>query len=132
MVEWNFEEKIYRRWLCLMIGPFEELKAELKEIELEDWEELPCAAGYNIRLTPENNKNNSSYTIIWLPKFDAGILVHELAHYVMHTFDKVGVPISLENEEAFAFYIGYWWKEIDRVRRKYPNGRTGSQVRSGK
>lgn len=127
MTEWHLEEKVYKRWVVLMICPYEELLEELRKVEFTDIDDMTVSAGYNIRLTPDNSK--TSHTIVWMPKFDEPNLVHELSHLVMATFSRAGVPITYENEEVFAYYLEYWFREMKRVHRKFPNGQDVKHAR---
>jgi hypothetical protein len=128
MKEWHFQEKVYKRWVVLLIGPWDELLSELRKVNYRYVDELELAAGMNIRLNPENSDEN--YTLIWMPKWTTAVLVHELSHLAMATFDRASVSISFENEEAFAFYLEYWFSEICRVYKRYPNGRTATQTKA--
>lgn len=128
MREWHFEEKVYKRWLVLMICSFEELIEELKKVEYKHIDEVPKASGFNFRFNLENS--TEMCTMIWMPKFSQSVLAHELVHLVMHTFNATGVMIDIDNEEAFAFYMEYWFGEINRVYRKYPKGRASKQARA--
>lgn len=127
MKEWHFEEKIYRRWVVLMICSFDELLEELKSCEYKYVDDVVKTAGYNFRLTLDNS--NQTCTVVWMPKFSAGVLVHELSHLVMHTFNQTSVPIDIDNEEGFAFYLAYWFEEMMRVYKRYPNGRTAKEAK---
>jgi|SRR6185503_1581160 len=131
MTEWHFEEKVYRRWVVLMIGPFDELISMLRQDNYVYVDELSDmkAAGLNVRLDSDNSDQNC--TIVWMPKFSNSVLVHELSHLVMNTFDRANVPIAYDNEEAFAFYLEYWFAEMGRVYRRYPKGRTATQAKKG-
>jgi hypothetical protein len=128
MREWNFQEKVYKRWVVLMIGPFDELLEALRKENYKYVDEVEDMrpAGINVRLSYDNSDRN--YTIIWMPKFSSSVLVHELSHLVMATFNKTDIPITYDNEEAFAFYMEYWFGEINRVYKKYPKGRSAKEV----
>lgn len=128
MRQWHFEEKVYKRWVVLVICSWDELLEQLKESEYKYIDDVPEAAGYNFRFDLENS--NQTCTMIWMPKFSGAVLAHELVHLVMHTFEGAGVPIGIENEEAFAFYYEYWFGETNRVYRKHPNGRTVAEARN--
>lgn len=127
MIEWHFEEKIYRRWVVLMICPWEELLESLRESNYAYVDEMTRSAGMNIRLTLDNS--DQTCTVIWMPEYSAGVLAHELVHLVMATFDRAAVPISYDNEEVFAFYMEYWFTEMNRVYRRYPKGRRASEAK---
>jgi len=129
MRQWHFEEKVYRRWVVLVICPWDELIEELRKSHYIYVDELELVAGMNVRLTHDNS--DQSCTLIWMPSWSSSVLVHELSHLVMATFDRASVPISFENEEGFAFYLEYWFAEMNRVYRKHPNGRTAAQAKRG-
>jgi hypothetical protein len=123
MKQWHFYDRVYRRWVCLFIGEFQEFYDDLKRDEFSELDLITPAKGLTVELNDENNTAGQRCTIIWMPVYEAATLVHELAHLVMFQFDQIGIPISKENTEAFAFYQEYWWTEIQRARRKYPAGR---------
>jgi len=127
MKEWHFEEKIYKRWVVLMICPWDELVEEMRKAKYIYVDDIQQAAGMNVRLTYDNSDHNC--TVVWMPKFNTTVLVHELVHLVMATLDKTAVPVSYENEEAFAFYLEYWFGEMNRVYRKFPEGRDAKHAR---
>jgi len=129
VIEWHFEEKVYRRWVVLMIGSWEELVEEMRAAKYIYVDDMERAAGMNIRLDLENSDHTC--TVIWMPKFSLSVLAHELVHLVMATFNRASVPIAYDNEEAFAFYMEYWFREISRVYRRFPKGRTSHQARKG-
>lgn len=125
--EWHFEEKVYKRWMVFMVGPHEEFVEALKQVHYDEVDDVLPSAGYNIRLS--GNNSDVRMTIIWLPKFGNATLAHELVHYVMHTFYNANVPIEYGNEEAFAYYLEYWMREVSRVYKRYPNGRSPAEAR---
>lgn len=123
--QWHFFDKVYRRWVCLEIGNFEEFRDEVRSMGAND-EVMDCvvlAKGLCIELNDGNNTGGQRCTIIWMPEYDTATLVHEISHLVMMCFTQIGVPISRENTEAFAFYTEFWFNEMQRARRKFPNGK---------
>jgi hypothetical protein len=129
MIQWHFYDKVYRRWLVLMLGSLTDLKEEMKTIKYKEIDDLHDAKGMCIELGGYNNDSGQNCTIIWLKEWETATLVHEITHFVMMAFDQVGVPISRDNTESFAFYSEYWFNEIMRTRRRLPNGRTSTQAR---
>jgi hypothetical protein len=127
MREWHFQERVYKRWVVLMIGTYEEFIAAMQKAKYKDVDELVRSGGYNIRLTYDNS--DCTMTVVWLPQFSGATLAHELVHLTMNVFDNAGVPIHYENEEGFAYYLEYWFREISRVYKKYPNGRTAAEAK---
>lgn len=128
MKEWHFFEKVYRRWVVLMIGDLEKLRNDLKDWNYTDIEYIVPSKGLCIELNDENNTAGQRCNIIWMPTWDTATLIHEITHLVMHIFRQTGVPVSEDNTEGFAFYTEFWFNEIRRVRRKYPEGRPSSKV----
>lgn len=128
MKEWHFFDKVYRRWVVLFIGNVDDLIEELKISDFkEDCDWIKGAKGACIELNAENSSQNS--TIVWLKEYETSTLIHEIAHLVMMLFDQVGVPISRDNTESFSFYSEYWFTQIQRARRKYPNGNKPKDAR---
>lgn len=130
MKQWHFFEKIYRRWVVVFEGSEEELVEELKLSGYkEDMTWFKGANGACLELNSENNDNGNDATVVWLRKFDLPTLVHEVSHLTMMLFEQVGVPISRENTEAFSFYNEFWFTEIQKTRRKFPDGNKPKDAR---
>lgn len=132
MKEWHFEDKVFRRYLVVMVGEFEDFKEEMRRIELEDWEGLHIAEGYCLELKPTNTGTDQNCIIIWLPSWKMSSLVHELVHAVNYFLCGVGIELDHDHSEAHAFYMEYWFREIDRARRRMPGGRTAAQCHQQK
>jgi hypothetical protein len=123
MKQWHFYDKVYRRWVVLMIGSLEDLKTDLESYGYTDMEEIRHGKGMCIKLDETNNTADQRCFIVWMPEYETATLVHELSHLVIFVFDQLDIPLSLDNTEGYAFYLEYWWNEITRVRKRYPNGR---------
>ena len=123
MKQWHFFDKVYRRWLVVVLCSLEDLRKDLEDNSYTHMDEIIPAKGMLINMTPENTSTGQNCYIIWMPVWETATLVHELSHLVMYSFDDVGIPISIDNTEGFAFYLEYWFNEIQRVRRRYPEGR---------
>lgn len=131
MIRWHFHDKHYRIWLLFVIGTGEELLELLEEIEYKETSEVQIkgAKGMLLEITPENNELKNDCYVLWLPKFDTAVLLHELAHLVMFVFRRVGVPMTIDNTEPFAFYQEFWYTEITRTRRRKPLGQKPKEAR---
>jgi len=129
MKQWHFYEPVFRRWVVLLIGSLEDFKQELEASQYKELDEIHDAKGMCVELNEDTNDAGQYCTMLWLKEWETASLIHELSHMVMFQFDQVGVEISRGNTEPFAFYIEYWWTEINKVRRKYPNGRKPSQAK---
>lgn len=127
MKQWHFYEKVFRRWTVLRIGTYQEFLDEMEASDYSERSELRDAKGMCVELTFENSSQYCCY--VWLKEYESATLVHELTHLVMMQLDEVGVPISRENTEAFAFYTEYWWTQMQRARRKWPNGNKPSDAK---
>lgn len=131
MKYWHFFDKVYRRWVVLMIGPLDDFRNQLEADGFNDMDFIKMAKGMCIEMNPDNNTAGQYCNIIWMPVFETATLIHELTHMVMMQFDQVGIPISRNNTESFAFYTEYWFNEISRGRRRYPKGRSSALCRKG-
>lgn len=127
MKQWHFFDRVYRRWVVLMIGKYEDFQQEMKDCEYTEAQYLEPAKGMCVELTHENSKQNA--TVVWLAEWETASLVHEIAHLVMMCFDQCRIPISSENTESFAFYSEYWWTQFNRARKRYPNGNEPKDAR---
>lgn len=57
-----------------------------------------------------------NYFVIWYrTPTDLATLVHELYHLCTRIFDYKGIPISYENDEAMAYYMGHWMNRFLNV-----------------
>lgn len=130
MNEWHIFDKVYRRWVVFFIGPTDDFVAELKRCKYtDDTDWFKGAKGACILLDSSNHDGGQDATVVWLRDFETSTLVHEVTHLAMLLFNQVGVPISLDNTEAFAFYTEYWFTQFLKVRRKYPNGNQPKDAR---
>lgn len=128
MKQWHFYDKVFRRWTVLHVGSLDELRSEMKDAEYNERDELRDAKGMCIELTFENSNQYCCY--LWLKEWETSTFVHELTHLVMMQLDEVGVPISRDNTETFAFYTEYWWTQMNHARKRWPNGNTPVQARN--
>jgi hypothetical protein len=129
MKEWHFFDKVFRVWVTLLIGPATEYAKFMERVGYtgsKDWE---GCSGFCVRLDPENCTGGSRATIIWLPKYETAAVVHEIVHLMVMTFTDKGVPLADPNQETMAYYVEYWFNEINRVRKRLPNGRLPKDVR---
>lgn len=131
MKQWHFFDKVYRVWLTFLIGEPDAFYDFMERSGYKDMEYLKqgSTAAWCIKVDHENNDMGNYCFVIWMRKFEAACLVHELTHLSMMVFDDKGVPVRNENTEAFAYYTEFWFNEINRTRRRLPNGRTPAQLR---
>lgn len=129
MKEWHFFDKVYRRWVWLQVGPFEEFKASLDDVGFKFMDELRDGLGMTVKLSPDSTTTRQNLYVVWLSSWNISTLVHEITHLVLYIFDELGVPTGIENTEGIVFYTEYWFNEIQRTRKRLPNGRTPAQAR---
>jgi hypothetical protein len=56
---------------------------------------------------------------IYLKNINHQILVHELVHFVFHIFDVCWIPTNVDSDEAFAYYMDYYYGMIiDRLKKE--------------
>lgn len=131
MKEWHIFDKVFRRWVVYFICSPEEFADELKRCGYkEDTEWFSDAKGACLELNASNNDMKQNVTIVWLKEYETATLIHEISHLVMMLFDQVGVPISRDNTETFSFYSEFWFTQMQRVRRKYPDGNKPKHARA--
>lgn len=68
------------------------------------------AAYYRIR--PEENHQDNNGNLIWMRSKNIPCLVHELSHFIIQEFDDKTIPITLENDEVFCYYVEFWTNEV--------------------
>lgn len=112
----KIELPLYRDRLHVFFGTLDECKqAMLKdgepEYKVEDWAEHTdeLAGMYS---------QNKGYRLLWLPQIpmtidDYGCLVHEIEHAVFNILLAKGITHTEEDDEVYAYLIGYLFCEID-------------------
>lgn len=120
LIELHFFDDFLRTYLVFIIGPRDKFVDFLKDHYLKesvlDELNLQTASGYCIRLNEENCdiKGQNCYAI-WLKERHLPCLVHELTHLTHIAFDETGIPIAVQNQETFAYYIEMWVKRITEM-----------------
>jgi len=70
--------------------------------------------GIYYRLLPEHC-NGSNGNLIMIKTKNFPVLIHEISHLIFQVFDEKGVPLRLENDEAFAYYLEFWFNKIRKA-----------------
>ncbi len=81
------------------------------EISDGDWKDLafePNGVGRTVRL-------DCGAIIVRITKDDIGITIHELSHATMYVLNTTNTPHTMENDEIFAYYIGFLARELFRL-----------------
>ena len=68
--------------------------------------------GCYYRILPDNNSAGANSNVIFLRTKNLSDLLHECTHLVFNQFAEKGVPIRVENDEAFAYYLEYWFNKV--------------------
>lgn len=93
-------DDIYESCLGLWIGDKDKFNKYLKDLNVPE----------SCKVTNQNGKTISweKSIVIWLPRLknsrEIATLYHELLHVVTDVFERRGIPISLKNDEAMAYY----------------------------
>lgn len=114
----NLHDNIYRTSLCILICP--------DTTEWDKWLDNIKYSGERIqhkhsdgayyRILAEDNGDGLNTNIIFLCRKNFSILSHELIHFIFRTFTEKGIPLRVENDEAFAYYLEFW---INLVREEW-------------
>lgn len=110
---------IYDRDLMVHFGGKEELPEELERYGLEK-EELDDILDGISELTKGQTVLLSNNTLlIWMPHIptieDYGTLSHEIFHCVDFLMNDIGVSLTRESGEAYAYLIGYITKKVHEL-----------------
>lgn len=102
---------LYRDLLFVCGNEDETRKALLKYHDDKVVKEMLDGFSFNERgWTVYDSENNAFF--VWMPCMpktaqDIGFLVHELFHATYAVFGNLGSPLSDDNEELFAYILGY-------------------------
>lgn len=118
-LELHFFDEVYRAYVIYVICPREQLRPLLKGYGYKEdlAEELrDNASGYCILLDAETSTvKGQNCFVVWQRERHLPCLVHELTHLTMMIFDTHDVPIRIENQEVFCYYVEHWVKRITEL-----------------
>lgn len=60
-------------------------------------------------------KRNGNVMVAFKNKTNASIIAHEAVHICNHIFKNVGIQLDLDNDEAFAYLLGWVVKQIHKT-----------------
>lgn len=124
----EFDHCIYPRLLWVVKGGTLEGIQETLEITCECEQEEKGGA---VTLPVRRKDNNRLGYCIWFPKSGdirrGDWIAHESTHAALCIFDDIGARVSYEDQEPFAYLVGWIFKCIDEVR-KFKEVKNGSDT----
>ena len=113
---------VYNANLWVFFGSIEECADAMRDQKIEEhiiknWVDQVNSTECNGMFTHSEGTNIS---LLWLPKLpntimEYGSLVHEIEHYVFYLFDRIGMEHTEASDEAYAYMLGYMFREIDNI-----------------
>lgn len=102
----KIEDDMFRHNLELYIGDAVAVKNHLLKTGIpdDDLKDIEKIGGAFL--------SGDNFKIIFLPKMSVEELIHEIIHYVFAVLDNTGVPINCDNDEVFAYFVGYILNKI--------------------
>lgn len=110
---------IYNRSLMVHFGKKEELLEKLEIYGLEKEELDTILDGINDLTMGRTVLLSNNALLMWMPHVpmieDYGTLAHEVFHCVDFLMTDIGVPLTKESNEAYAYLIGYITKKVHEL-----------------
>ncbi len=72
------------------------------------------AQGFFYDVLSDDHRKGHSFKVIYYDGQTDSDLIHEIIHLVFCAFDKAGIPTRRENDEIFAYHVGYWFDVITK------------------
>lgn len=114
MVHFIVKENTWGSAVFVFIGDKKETSDFIKKRwNVDIANDIASNSGYYATL--ENNKTKKISRILWVNQFGVGILAHEILHLVKAILKHRGLgDMNDETEEAYAYLLEYFIKEITR------------------
>lgn len=110
---WLSEPTLTSSLLLIEGGSCKKSEDVVREYGVKEFSESPAhARAWFYRVDADNHKKKFTFNILYWDGESVGDLAHEVSHLVMTIFDDRGIPIAIQNEEIFAYHVGYWMKVI--------------------
>ena len=112
---------IYNTDIMVHFGSYDYLKEELiSRFGLEDTLSILGGMNINSNILGRTVLLSTGNIILWIPNVpktnkDKGTLAHEIYHADCEIMNKIDVPPCSENEEAYAYLIGYITSKIEEI-----------------
>jgi hypothetical protein len=119
----SFIDGLYKVALVLVIGgdrsKFLEKELGCKKEYVDISREARCEGMY-FRVKRENNTKGYNLSVIWIKNASIPQLTHELVHFCNSVFIENGIAHTLQEDEAFCYYLEYWLSRIGkRIKLKF-------------
>lgn len=106
---YQVEDPIYNRRISFFIGDKKSFNKKLIDFGYKDLQ----AKGRGKTII-DFEKGRS---IIWIESKNIPVLVHEIYHYAVMTFNRASIPLTLEADEVMAYYLEMTLRNIlDKIK----------------
>lgn len=112
---------IYNTDIMVHFGNYDSLKEELTaRFGLEDALSILEGMNVNENMLGRTVLLSAGNIILWMPSIpktnkEKGTLAHEIYHAACEIMNKIDVPPCPDNEEAYAYLIGYITSKIEEL-----------------
>lgn len=113
----EFDPVIYPRRLWVAVGVPTAVLNDMFEDKLEDLAESSNAEVINARRLKPDVKGGVLIRFKNKKEMTANVMAHEAVHAAIEIFDYTGCGISYNNQEPFAYLVGWIAQCIDDVKR---------------
>ena len=127
---YEFDPCVYPRLLWVVKGgTIDGIKETLNLGEYEvDEEESGAVTLCNVRRKSDGNLG----ALIWFPKLsninNLDWIAHESTHAALYVFAEVGATVDFENQEPFAYMVGWVFDCVNKVRKNSPTNDKGLNI----
>lgn len=112
---------LYNTDIMVHFGNYDSLKAELvARFGIEDALSILNGLSVNENILGRTVLLSTGNIVLWMPDCPnnskgKGTLAHEIYHAACEIMNKIDVPPNTDNEEAYAYLIGYITSKIDEA-----------------
>lgn len=126
----KFKDAVYGRTIAVVIASEAELVEFYNELPHEDFIESIDWAGLFLHLEFEEGGQSFIFLNRDCKKDLNCILIHEVAHLALDVFRSVGITLSIDSEEAFAYYLEYLYSNLSGLVNASNKRKTKTPVRN--
>lgn len=112
---------LYNTDIMVHFGNYDSLKAELvARFGIEDALYILNGISVDENILGRTVLLSTGNIVLWMPDYpnnskEKGTLAHEIYHAACEIMNKIDVPPNTDNEEAYAYLIGYITSKIDEA-----------------